>query len=190
MKKFIVFLGVILLTGCGCILSQIVPQKIYAGSGCTASIPNYLTKVTATDNCEIASFTQTPAPGTLLTATNKTATVTIKATDASGNTKQIIFTVTLLDTIKPVLTIDPSLLTYQTKQIQDIYNFADLLVGQNDDNLMAQPWIDSVPGLREKLRDSSYYKQMLVVTSFQKSDGNRARLITFADSVKLINRTK
>jgi hypothetical protein len=132
MKKILFLLISILISGCGCILSQIPPQKIYAGSGCTAPIPNYLLKVTATDNCEISSLTQIPIAGTMLTASNKVATVVIKATDASGNFKQITFTVTLLDTIKPVFHIDPSLTVVQLpNQIKELYNLADLMLEYN-----------------------------------------------------------
>jgi hypothetical protein len=187
MKKIIVFLGVVLLSSCGCLLPQVVPQKVYATStSCSAPIPNYLPLFTANDNCEIASVVQTPVAGTMLTPTNKVATVTVKATDGSGNIKQVVFTVTLLDTIKPTFTIAPSLLSYQVGQINDLYNFADRLVGEQDDNLMRQSWIDSIPGLRAKLADSAYYKKTLVVSSFRKSDGNRARVIAFADTVRLI----
>lgn len=189
MKKLLFILS-ILLSGCSCLLSQIPPQKIYAGAGCSATLPDYRLKIVASDNCEIASFTQVPAPGFVLNASLKTTTVTVKATDASGNFRQIVFTVTLLDTVKPVLTIDPVLLAYQMKQLNDIYEFGDKIVGQTDDNLMQQTWIDDYPGLREKLADSAYYKQTLVVLSNYKAGGERTRFITFADSVTLNYRRK
>lgn len=185
MKSLIFILAVILIS-CNpeCLLSQVPPQKIYAGSSCTAALPDYRLKISATDNCEIASMTQVPAPGFALTPTNKTATVTVKATDASGNFRQVVFTVTLLDTVKPVFTIDPSLLSYQVEQLKNIYDFGDNIVGQLEKNMNQSFPFDQYPGLREKLADSAFYKQMLVITSFRKSDGNRARLISFADSVK------
>jgi uncharacterized protein YceK len=163
MRTFFISLALILLSGCGCILSQIPPQKIYAGASCTATLPNYLTKITASDNCEIVSFTQVPAAGYLLTPTNKVTTVVVKATDASGNFKQVSFTVTLLDTIKPLLdTIAPELLAYTHTQIQDIYNFGDRLIARQEELLMQQSWIDSIPGLREKLQDSTYFKKTML----------------------------
>jgi hypothetical protein len=186
MKKLL-FLLTIIFSGCStCMLAQIPPQKIYAGSGCTAPIPDYKLKITATDNCEIASFTQVPSPGTLLTASNKVATVTIKATDASGNARQVVFTVTLLDTIKPVLTIDPTLLSYQMKQVDEIYDFGDKLIAESERNLMRQSWIDSIPGLREKLVDSAYYKKtMLTWTSKGHAvTGEGNRMFTFFDADK------
>ena len=162
MRTFFISLALILLSGCSCLLSQIPPQKIYVGSSCTATLPNYLTKITATDNCEIASFTQVPAAGYLLTPTNKVTTVVVKATDASGNFKQVTFTVTLLDTIKPLLIIAPELLTYSLKQIDEIYNFGDRLIARQEELLNQQSWIDSIPGLREKLQDSTYFKKTML----------------------------
>ena len=185
MKKLLILFLLCFLCSCTCLLSQIPPQKIYTGASCSAILPDYRLKIIASDNCEIASFTQIPAPGFILNSVIKTTSVTIKATDASGNFRQIVFTVTLLDTIKPVLTIDPVLLSYQTEQINDIYNFGDKLVEQASENLIKQEWIDTFPGLREKLIDSAFYKQMLVVTSTQRQDGNRRRFISFADSVGL-----
>jgi hypothetical protein len=141
-------------------LSQIPPQRIYAGATCTAPIPNYLTKITASDNCEVASFTQTPAAGTLLTPTNKTATIVVKATDASGNFRQLTFIVTLLDTIKPVLTIDPSLLVLNYKQINDIYNFGDKLVWYAEQQFDSTFPYDS---LKIKDLDSLYFKRQMII---------------------------
>jgi uncharacterized protein YceK len=189
MKKLFILLSFV-LSGCGCVLSQIPPQYIYSGAGCTGSLPDYRLKITTSDNCEIASFTQLPTPGFLLTATNKITNVTIKAMDASGNFRQVIFSVALLDTIKPVLTIDPALLSYQQEQLNDIYTAGDKIVGQLEKNLNNSFPFDSFPGLREKLADSSYYKQMLVVASLPEINGVRHRMIMFADSVKLITRTK
>jgi|WetSurMetagenome_2_1015567.scaffolds.fasta_scaffold00103_61 hypothetical protein len=186
MKKLLFLLiSVFLLSGCTCVLSQVVPQKIYAtATSCSAPLPDYWTKITASDNCEIANKTQTPAAGYMLTPTNKVTTVIMKATDASGNFKQVSFTVTLLDTIKPKLTIDPSLLAYQVEQINDIYTFADNLVLQKYYNLMQQSWIDSIPGLRLKLNEDQNRK-LLVVTSELKPDGSRYRYVLPADSVGL-----
>lgn len=183
MKKLLIIFAVLFTSCSQCLLSQIPPQKIYAGSSCQAPLPDYRLKITASDNCEIASFTQTPAPGYLLTPTNKVTTVIVKATDASGNYKQLSFTVSLLDTIKPVLTIDPSLLTYQTEQINNIYDYGDRLLKYTADNLVNQSWLSNYPGLKEKLSDSSYYKKDLVVLSYNTKTGDRGRFITFADSV-------
>lgn len=186
MKRIIFLLCAALLSSCGCILSQIPPQKIYAGAGCSAVLPDYRLKIAASDNCEISSLTQTPAPGFSLSATNKVANVIVKATDASGNFRELKFTVTLLDTIKPKFTIDPSLLAYQVKQVEELYNFADLLLAEQDNNLMSQSWIDSIPGLRVKLGDSTYYKKSLLVWTAKghAATGYGNRIWTFYDADK------
>lgn len=162
MKKLLFLLIPLLCMSCNCLLSQIPPQKIYATASCNAALPDYRLKITATDNCEISNFIQTPSPGYLLTSTNKVANVIIKATDASGNFRQVSFTVTLLDTIKPILNIAPELLTYSFQQINDIYNFGDKLIARQEELLMQQSWIDSIPGLRDKLQDSTYYKKAML----------------------------
>ncbi len=184
MKKILFILTITLLSGCGCILSQIPPQKVYAtATSCTALLPDYRAKIIASDNCEITSLVQTPTAGYVLGPTNKTITVTVKATDASGNFRQVVFSVTLLDTVKPMLTIDPSLLAYQMKQIDEIYNFGDRLIIEQEKNLNQQSWIDSIPGLREKLGDSTYYKkQMLTWTSLRHAiTGEGGRWFTFVN---------
>lgn len=169
MKKIMILLYAFIVSGCGCMLSQnIPPQKIYAGAGCQAALPNYLLKISASDNCEISSLTQTPAAGFLLTAAAKTTTVTIKATDASGNFRQLSFTVTLLDTVKPVFTVDPSLLASNVQQINEAYNFADKLTAYNLEN-MDRAIFDTTlfpesqyPNLRNVYEDSTYFKRKMI----------------------------
>jgi hypothetical protein len=161
MKKTLILLSALLLSGCGCMLSQIPPQKIYAGAGCQAPLPNYLLKVTATDNCELASLTQTPAAGYLLTSSNKVATVVIKASDASGNFTQVTFTVTLVDTIKPKIEFDPSLLSSNLEQIKDLYNFGDKLLAWSIDYWAGNFNNEQFPQQAFQ-QDSAYYKQMML----------------------------
>jgi hypothetical protein len=188
-----------LLSGCGCILSQIPPQKIYAGDGCSAPLPDYRLKITATDNCEIASYTQTPAPGFLLSATNKVANVTVKATDASGNFRQLVFTVTLLDTIKPVLTVDPDLLAINEEQIGNIYNYADKLLEHSMAFMDKQIADTSVfpeskfPNLRNVYQDSTYFKSTMLTWTAKGHavTGFGSRVMTFIsdkDSINIIRR--
>jgi hypothetical protein len=168
MKKILILLCATLLSGCGCILSQIPPQKIYAGSGCTTPLPDYRLKITASDNCEISSFTQIPVPGFILTATNKVANVVLKATDASGNFRQVAFTVTLLDTIKPTFTIAPDLLAVQMEQIGDIYDYGDKLIAFQQEMIDKQIADTNVfpeslyPNLRNVYEDSTYYKKTML----------------------------
>lgn len=105
MKKLFFLFVVIICTSCTCLLSQIPPQTIYAGAGCTALLPDYTTKVVASDNCVgTITITQTPVAGTILSAANPSLTVVLTAKDAFGNTsKPMNVSVVLIDTVKPIL---------------------------------------------------------------------------------------
>jgi hypothetical protein len=162
MKKLL-FLFIIILNSCGCIIGQIPPQYIYAGAGCTTPVPDYLSKVTISDNCSLKSVIQIPASGFLLTSTNMITDVIIKATDNSGNIRQVKFTVTLLDTIKPIITID-TLTGYNVLKATEFYDLADSFVA--------------------KIVDTLSFKKWLFVISHKDSAGFRERLITFKDTLK------
>jgi hypothetical protein len=195
MKKILFLMFACFLSSCACVLSQIPPQKIYATpTSCSAPLPDYWvlfgTKVIVSDNCEIASKTQVPASGFMLTPTNKTTTVTLRVTDGSGNYRQTVFTVNLLDTIKPVFTIDPTLLTYQIEQINTIYDYGDILVKGLTENMDNTFPFDSFPGSREKWTFNEYNKKTLVIASKNELTGVRSRFISFADSLTIFTKTK
>lgn len=108
MKKSIFLFLTVLLIGCtpklSCVLAQYPPQFVYAGQNCTAPIPDYKPFVSVAAGCTGFTLTQTPAVGFLLTASNKTQTVMITATGTNGKSSQIQFSVTLIDTVTPVIT--------------------------------------------------------------------------------------
>jgi hypothetical protein len=68
-------------------------QTILVGAGCTALIPNYTFLVTATDNCGVPTLTQSPAPGSSISL-GATVSITVQATDASGNASLCVFNLT------------------------------------------------------------------------------------------------
>ena len=103
MKKLLILLVAVAFTSCKCVLSQIPPQVIYADADCQAQLPNYLEQVVASDNCELFAVTQTPEPGYVLDAQNQIVNVTIRAEDVFHNSTEVTFSVTLLDTIPPIL---------------------------------------------------------------------------------------
>lgn len=103
MKKLLILLVSVAFTSCKCVLSQIPPQVIYADADCQAQLPNYLEQVVASDNCELFAVTQTPEPGYVLDAQNQIVNVTIRAEDVFHNSTEVTFSVTLLDTIPPIL---------------------------------------------------------------------------------------
>lgn len=71
-------------------------------ASCQLSLPDYTGLVSVIENCSLLSLVQDPVPGTLLSGHGTTQQVTITATDASANTGQCSFTVTLDDTADPV----------------------------------------------------------------------------------------
>ena len=123
MKKTLFILVAVLLSGCGCLLSQIPPQTIYAGVGCTAPLPDYRSQVIASDNCEgILTITQNPVAGTLLTVINPAVTVILTAKDAFGNiSKPLNVSVILIDTVKPILSFPIGQLNMTEQDMMNIY---------------------------------------------------------------------
>jgi large repetitive protein len=77
-------------------------QTVELGAGCAATLPNYTGLANANDNCGVASVTQSPAAGTMISGTG-TVTVTLTATDFNGNTAQCSFTVNKVDTTPPTI---------------------------------------------------------------------------------------
>ena len=168
MKKILFLVSTVLLSSCTCMLSQIPAQYIYVGENCEAVLPDYLTKVIATDNCSLASLIQIPEAGTILTASQTVTDVEIRATDRQGNHTSVNFNVILIDTVPPIITVDTTLTADDTlygsgyDMIQALYNQADKIIADKltffDENF---PY--SELGLPPQ--DSSYFKQYLVVTT-------------------------
>lgn len=159
MKKLLLLL-MIILSGCKCLLSQIPPQYIYAGEDCTASLPNYVERVIVTDNCALATIIQTPSPGFLLTAVNQITNVTIRATDVFNNFSEITFSVTLLDTIPPVITYD-ELLASTWLEVNNLYNRADRMIADLMEHVDETfPYEDF--GVIRDDADSTYYKRIML----------------------------
>jgi hypothetical protein len=164
MKKLFFFLfASMLMCSCTCLLSQIPPQYIYAGSGCTAPLPDYRTQVTVTGGCTGFTVAQTPAPGYLLTATTKSSTVVIKATGTNNKSSQIQFVVTMLDTITPKIIPNGTLIGYQLEQSKALYDAGDLIT-------------------KSMKIDSLFDTQVFVNLSWD-SAGIRKRCSVFLDSI-------
>jgi hypothetical protein len=121
MKKLLILLVAVAFTSCKCILSQIPPQFVYAGATCTAQLPSYLEKVIASDNCALSLVAQTPEPGYLLDAQNQVVNVTIRAQDVFNNSTEVTFSVTLLDTIPPILEWPVSQINMTDEDVTNMY---------------------------------------------------------------------
>ena len=85
-------------------ITCVADQDLYVDASCDVSLPDYTGMATATDNCTMSpTVTQSPAAGTTLNGAGTTQTVTLFATDASGNVDSCSFTVTLNDSIIPTI---------------------------------------------------------------------------------------
>lgn len=131
MKKLLILLAIV-LSGCStCLMSQIPPQYLQVGEGCGAALPNYLTSIQVTGNCNITSVEQTPSPGSWLTV--PTTTVLIRAKYNTDDYVDMMFTVTLFDLRTPVFVLtDTTLITGLYEQIDAIYNIADRILATTD----------------------------------------------------------
>lgn len=168
MKKILFLLSIVLFSSCTCVLSQIPPQYIYVGENCEAVLPDYLTKVTATDNCSLASLIQIPQAGTVLTASQTVTDVEVRATDSQGNHTSINFNVILIDTIPPVITVDTTL-TADDSLYGSGYDIIDALYTQADKIIADKLTFFDENFPYEKIglpvQDSSYFKEYLIVST-------------------------
>lgn len=125
MKKIILLMFIVLFAGCNCtlIIGQIPPQIVYADQDCQGLIPDFSKVAIVKDNCAGGiTFIQNPSPGTLLTATNPTVNVTLKAKDISGNeSNTLVISVVLTDTIAPILEWPAGPITMTEQQVIDLY---------------------------------------------------------------------
>jgi len=123
MKKLLGLALSIALVSCTC-LSQIPPQVLYVDNNCEAFLPDYTTQVVVTDNCpEGIVINQTPKAGTALTVSNPSVDVEIIAIDAFGNiSDKLIISVTLTDTIAPILSWPIGQINMKESDVINLYN--------------------------------------------------------------------
>ncbi|MEM1357139.1 MAG: HYR domain-containing protein, partial [Bacteroidota bacterium] len=76
---------------------------IYVDATCTAALPDLVAVTSATDNCGTPTISQQPASGVEFTRAGTQVPVTLLADDGNGNTSQCLVTVTLRDTISPMI---------------------------------------------------------------------------------------
>jgi len=133
MKKLFYLLSLVLL-GCTC-NAQLQVQYLYADSNCNAVLPDYTLVVQARDNCSNVTLEQSPEPGSLISGN---MSVTISATDESGNNTTARFDVFLLDTIAPILEWPDSVITSLFFPVErwiaaDIKDFNEKFYGTDQD---------------------------------------------------------
>ena len=181
MKKLTILFAVMLLaSSCTCLLSQIPPQYIYAGEGCSAALPNYIPQVAVSDNCSIASVVQTPSAGFILNASTMSVTVKIRATDNSGNFSEVSFLVSIVDTIRPVLTWDgEAIAAANWDVINSVYDQADRLLAEQEAYFDETFDWAVIPEDKQK-KDQYNNKMMLTWTSpAHATTGYGGRVFTF-----------
>jgi len=82
------------------------PDTLLTNGDCEVTIGDYRGAALATDNCTAQDdivLTQDPAPGTVISGHLTTETITITATDGSGNASSCTFTVTAKDETPPMI---------------------------------------------------------------------------------------
>jgi hypothetical protein len=83
-------------------------QTLALGAGCTANLPDYRNLATnVDDNCGVADFSQTPAPGTPVYEPGNMS-VTLVVTDVNGSSANCSFTVTKVDNLPPTALCQPA----------------------------------------------------------------------------------
>jgi hypothetical protein len=117
MKKLLTLLSVAFLIT-GCCFSQLPTQYAYVDENCIAMVPDFTGMVIVSDNCGIATMSQVPPPGDPIMETTQ---VFIRATDDQGNERSMNFEMILLDTIAPLMQINPDWVGYSDKEVGNMY---------------------------------------------------------------------
>ena len=132
MKRILYLIMILTLASCStCMLGQIPPQFLYVDESCGAAMPDYLSKIRVTDNCEVDTVWQSPTRGTWLTQPANNAM--IRAIDKFGNFTDVLFTVNLVDTVPPVIEVtDSTLISDVYNKIDAVYNIADRMLARTD----------------------------------------------------------
>lgn len=162
MKKLLFLLSIVAMTSCTCMMSQSIPsQYLYVTDDCGAAMPDYLPKFLFTDNCGIDTVWQSPTRGSWLTA--PTTNAMIRAIDKYGNFTDLLFTVTLIDTIPPEIILqDSTLISSNYDKANSLYNAADRIMA------FQEMYFDSTfdweaAGIPDSIRpDNQYFNKVMV----------------------------
>ena len=116
MKKLILLFIPFVISAC--CFSQLPTQYVYVDQNCIAMVPDFTEMVTITDNCGITTLSQIPPVGDPIT---ETTFVTLRAMDQMGNGQEMNFELVLLDTIAPLMQINPDWQGYSDEEVGDMY---------------------------------------------------------------------
>lgn len=128
MKRSVLIVWAIFLAGC--CMSQLPTQYAYVDENCNAFLPDYRDMVFVSDNCNVQGISQFPLPGDPISTTTQ---VSIRATDEQGNDRVMSFEVILLDTIPPLMQLNPEWQGYTNTEIGNMYKvYYGWVQGQGD----------------------------------------------------------
>lgn len=185
MKKIAILLGFVAMYSCTCqiAVSQVPPQYLLVDENCQAILPDYTTDeyITVTDNCGVKSKVQTPAPGYILDAANKTVEVTIRATDNFDNFSEIKFMVTAKDEQPPVISPTGDFIADAWNKIHGMYDVVERMVAEQEAYFDAHFDWDAA-GIPVELRPLNQYDTKilsLLVSPAHAKTGYGGRLIWF-----------
>ena len=116
-------------------------QQETADADCVATIGDYTALASATDNCSVLNdpngngitLVQTPPAGTTITGFDQAVTVTITATDSSGNVSSCDFMVELIDEVVPTIDCPPAQTLFADAGCNTaLLDYRDLAVGMDN----------------------------------------------------------
>ncbi|MEM0997664.1 MAG: HYR domain-containing protein [Bacteroidota bacterium] len=136
-------------------------QSLTLNASCVAAMPNYVPQSSATDNCTGApTRVQSPNTGSMINGPGNT-TVTITATDGSGNNSNCTFTVTAVDNSNPTLSCPPAQTVSLNANCQA--QVPDLTVQANATDNCSSPNLTQSPASGTIVSGSS--AQMITITA-------------------------
>jgi uncharacterized repeat protein (TIGR01451 family) len=106
------------------------PTTASADASCQAAIPDRRSQATTSDNCGAVTVTQSPAPGTMVGLGPHTITLT--ATDSSGNTSTCQTTFTVVDTTAPTFTFTGTQTMWPPNHKYQTFTTANLVASVQD----------------------------------------------------------
>jgi hypothetical protein len=151
-------------------------------ANCQATLQSYLTLATVTDNCTASpTRAQSPIAGTVLTGIGVT-TVTISATDFSGNTGTCSFTVTTADQTPPTITCPPNAMVATNANCAAVLQNYITLVAVTD-NCTAGPTTTQNPAAGTSFSGTGSTTVTLVTTDASGNSSSCAFTVTRVDQI-------
>lgn len=164
------------------VITCLEDQSIKVDENCEANIPDFTTKVTATDNLSvITSISQEPLAGTMVSYGNLEIKMT--AIDEAGNAASCTFMLQVTDTIKPEITQIAEQTIYFNeagKIIVPNYTSEAKITDQCDDN----PIIVQIPTAGELSNFMDYSFIKIKATDAAMNSDSIQFMVTFTDTIK------